>query len=149
MKTHWRLQLIVCCLFVMSLIETVALIGSPAFSQVKDLSQSAPLIVLPTEIISATRYELLLSDLPVSATVITREEILNSPGRSIEELLRGVAGVQLPLNNSDVIFPLLSSIASAASASAIPPHARWYWSMEYPRTAASLATYFGTACQSP
>jgi iron complex outermembrane receptor protein len=86
--------------------------GSPAFSQVTDPSQTqtAP-IVLPTEVISATRYERPLSDLPVSATVITREEIVNSPGRSIEEVLRGVAGVQLPLDNSDVVFPLLPSIA--------------------------------------
>ena len=43
------------------------------------------------EVISATRYERPLSGLPLSATVITREEILNFPGRTIDGSLRGVA----------------------------------------------------------
>ena len=49
------------------------------------------------EVISATRYERPLSGLPLSATVITREDILNSPGRSIDDSLRNVAGIQLQL----------------------------------------------------
>jgi len=87
------------------------LIGSQAFSQVTDPSQTTTPITLPPVVISATRSERPLSGLPVSATVITREDILNSPGRTIDESLRGVAGVQLPFDNADVIFPLQPSIA--------------------------------------
>jgi outer membrane receptor protein involved in Fe transport len=67
--------------------------------------------VLPPVVVSATRTERSLADLPVSATVITREEIMNSPGRFIEESLRAVAGVQLPGDSADFIFPLVPSIA--------------------------------------
>jgi outer membrane receptor for ferrienterochelin and colicin len=66
---------------------------------------------LPTEVISATRYERPLSGLPLSATVITREDIINSPGRSIDDSLRNVAGIQLQLDSADVVFPIIPSIA--------------------------------------
>jgi hypothetical protein len=87
-------------------------LSSPALSQVTDpaQTQSAP-ILLPTEVISATRYERPLNELPLSATVITREDILNSPGRTIDDSLRNVAGIQLHLDSADVIFPIIPSIA--------------------------------------
>jgi outer membrane receptor protein involved in Fe transport len=66
---------------------------------------------LPPVVVSATRTERSLADLPVSATVISREDIMNSPGRSIEENLRALAGVELPFDNSAMIFPLQPSIA--------------------------------------
>jgi outer membrane receptor protein involved in Fe transport len=87
------------------------LIGSQAFSQTTDPSQPSEPITLPTEVISATRYERPLSGLPLSATVITREDILNSPGRSIDDSLRNVAGIQLQLDSADVVFPIIPSIA--------------------------------------
>jgi outer membrane receptor protein involved in Fe transport len=62
-------------------------------------------------VISATRYERPLSGLPLSATVITREDIINSPGRSIDDSLRNVAGIQLQLDSADVVFPIIPSIA--------------------------------------
>ena len=92
--------------WIAAFVTAALLIGSQAFSQVTDPSQPAEPITLPTEVISATRYERPLSGLPLSATVITREDILNSPGRTIDESLRNVAGVQLPFDNADVIFPL-------------------------------------------
>ena len=67
--------------------------------------------ILPPVVVSATRTDRTLADLPVSATVITREQIMNSPGRSIDESLRAIAGVELPGDNADFIFPLLPSIA--------------------------------------
>jgi hypothetical protein len=85
MKAGWRLRLKKGLFFVWCMTETAALISSPAFSQAIDSSQIIPPITLATEIIAATRYEHLLSELPVSATVIKRKDILNSPGRSAEE----------------------------------------------------------------
>jgi outer membrane receptor protein involved in Fe transport len=60
---------------------------------------------------AAAAYSRTLTDLPLSATVVPREEVLDSPGRSVEESLRYVAGVNLQRDNSDVIFPLVPSIA--------------------------------------
>ena len=60
---------------------------------------------------AAAAYARTLTDLPVSATVLPREEVLDTPGRTIEESLRYVAGVNLQRDNSDVIFPLNPSIS--------------------------------------
>jgi outer membrane cobalamin receptor len=105
--SHLLLQLYWLTVFV----AAAFLIGSQAFSQTTDPSQPAEPITLPTEVISATRYERPLSGLPLSATVVTREDINNSPGRSIDDSLRNVAGIQLPLDSADVVFPLNPSIA--------------------------------------
>jgi len=63
------------------------------------------------QVSAAASYARSLADLPVSATVVPREELINSAGRSIEESLRYVAGVNLQRDNSDVMFPLNPSIA--------------------------------------
>ncbi len=67
--------------------------------------------VLPDVVVTATRTERRIDGLPISVTVIDREAIGAAAGRSIEELLRGVAGVQLPLENSATVFPINPSIA--------------------------------------
>jgi outer membrane receptor protein involved in Fe transport len=89
----------------------VVLLASVAFGQVATPPAREAPTVLPPVVISATRGERSVEDLPVSATVITRDEIINAPGRSVEEVLRGVASVQLQAGSSDVVFPLLPSIA--------------------------------------
>jgi outer membrane receptor protein involved in Fe transport len=66
---------------------------------------------LPPVVVSATRGERSVEDLPVSATVIEREEIVHSPGRSIEEVLRAQPGVQLHFDNSDVLFSLIPTLS--------------------------------------
>ena len=90
---------------------TVMLLTSVAFGQGIAPSAGEKPAVLPEVVISATRTERSVTDLPVSATVITREEIINSAGHSAEEVLRGIASVQLQPDNSDVVFPLNPSIA--------------------------------------
>lgn len=67
--------------------------------------------ILPDVVVTATRTERPIDGLPISATVIDRKAIELAPGRSIEESLRGVAGIQLPLENSATVFPLNPSIA--------------------------------------
>jgi outer membrane receptor protein involved in Fe transport len=60
---------------------------------------------------AAARVDRSAVDLPVSATVIPRRELLNSPNPTIDEELRYVAGVNLQRDSSDLIFPVIPSIA--------------------------------------
>jgi outer membrane receptor protein involved in Fe transport len=62
--------------------------------------------------VSATRAgERSVYDLPLSVSVLPREEIEASPARTPDELLRGVAGVQLQLVNSTSGFPAIPGVA--------------------------------------
>ena len=65
----------------------------------------APLVV------SATRSERPLEGLPVSASVIARGDLIESSTRTVDDALRAVPGVQLPLDSAATIFPLQPSIA--------------------------------------
>ena len=77
--------------------------------------QSSETATLPPVVVSATRGgPLPAEELPVSVTVISREEIEASPGTTIDEILRTVPGIQLPLSNSNVMFPAHPSISSGA-----------------------------------
>ncbi|MDZ4144269.1 MAG: TonB-dependent receptor [Burkholderiales bacterium] len=62
-------------------------------------------------VISATRSIQPLEGLPVSASVFTRDEVQAVAGQTIDEILRGVAGVQLPGESASAVFPLNPSIA--------------------------------------
>ncbi|HWZ70233.1 MAG TPA: TonB-dependent receptor [Casimicrobiaceae bacterium] len=46
--------------------------------------------------VTATRSELGAADEPVSASVVTREQILSTPAQAIDDVLRTVVGVNLP-----------------------------------------------------
>jgi outer membrane receptor protein involved in Fe transport len=63
------------------------------------------------EVSAATRYERSAADVPVSVTIIPRKEVLASPGRTIDDDLRYVAGVNMQRDSADVIFPVIPSIA--------------------------------------
>lgn len=67
--------------------------------------------ITDTIIISATRGERDSAPLPISTSVLDRDTILATPATSIDELLRGVPGVQLPLSNSNANFPANPSVA--------------------------------------
>lgn len=63
-------------------------------------------------VVSASRsVERVAQDLPLSVTVITREQIEASPGRTLDELLRTVVGIQLPAQNSSNVFPVNPSVS--------------------------------------
>jgi len=87
------------------------LAAAPSWAQTAPASDDATATSTQTVIISATRSERRLNDLPLSATVISRDAITMAPGRSIDDLLRGVPSVQLPADNADTLFPLIPSIA--------------------------------------
>ncbi|MCM3869873.1 MAG: TonB-dependent receptor [Pyrinomonadaceae bacterium] len=76
-----------------------------------DFQLAAGGVAAEVTISAATRYERSTEDLPLSVTVIPRREILNSPGQTIDDELRYVAGVNLQRDNADVIFPVNPSIA--------------------------------------
>jgi len=52
-------------------------------------------IMLGEVVVTATRYEELISEVPAHVTVITKEEIQNSPAQNIPELLRTVTGIHV------------------------------------------------------
>ena len=51
-------------------------------------------------VISATRSERSLADVPAGVTVITREQIEQIPGQALDDVLRTVPGLDLPLMSS-------------------------------------------------
>ncbi len=50
-----------------------------------------------TIVVTATRSERTVSELPVSATVVTEAEIRSAPARSVDDLVRTIPGVHMPL----------------------------------------------------
>lgn len=50
---------------------------------------------LPHIVVSASRDEATLAEMPQSTTIITRQQIDNSPAQSLDQLLRNVAGINL------------------------------------------------------
>jgi outer membrane receptor protein involved in Fe transport len=54
-------------------------------------------VVEETVLVTATRSERAVSELPVSATVVTEEEIRETPARSVDDVVRTIPGVHLSL----------------------------------------------------
>ena len=66
----------------------------------------------PEEIIvTATRNQRPLSEVPMSVTVLTRDEVLQSPAQAVDDLLRIVPGVNLPAASSLVSHPTSQSVS--------------------------------------
>lgn len=79
-----------------------AIVLQSALVAAQDTPTSAPPVsqteTLPPVVISVTRGgPRSAEELPVSVTVITREEIEASPSLSVDEILRNVPGIQLQL----------------------------------------------------
>jgi outer membrane receptor protein involved in Fe transport len=52
-------------------------------------------IELPSVVVSASRDDATLADIPQSTTIITRRDIDSSPAQTLDQLLRNVAGINL------------------------------------------------------
>jgi outer membrane receptor protein involved in Fe transport len=76
-----------------------------------DFELAAGSIEAQVTVSAASRIERSVDDLPVSATVVPRKDVLNSPGPTIDDELRYTAGVNLQRDNADIIFPVIPSIA--------------------------------------
>lgn len=61
--------------------------------------------------VTATRSERSAEDVPVSVTVVPREEIEQSPTRTFDDTLRTVVGLNLPLGNSNLIQPTTNNVS--------------------------------------
>jgi outer membrane receptor for ferrienterochelin and colicins len=70
------------------------IVTASAFAQSPSPPAEQDIPTLPPVVVSGTRTERSAEDLPVSASVVPRDQIVNSPGRSIEENLRGLAGLR-------------------------------------------------------
>lgn len=62
-------------------------------------------------VVTATRSERSAEDVPVSVTVVPREEIIESPTRTLDDTLRSVVGLNLPLGNSNLIQPTTNNVS--------------------------------------
>jgi len=61
--------------------------------------------------VTATRSDRSATDLPVSATVLPRKAIENAPARTLDDALRGVIGLNLPLGSSNTIQPTTNRVS--------------------------------------
>jgi len=82
-------------------------VGIPAFAESEPVGEAGQ---SPEEIIvTATRNQRPLSQIPMSVTVLTRDEVLQSPAQAVDDLLRIVPGVNLPAASSLVSHPTSQS----------------------------------------
>jgi len=61
--------------------------------------------------VSATRTEQSLTDVPVSVTVVPKEALERAPSRTLDDALRTVVGLNLPLGNSNLIQPTTNHVS--------------------------------------
>ena len=69
----------------------LGLIGAP-------LSAWSAEVEVGQVVVTATKTEVEVSDVPQSLTVITREEILRAPDRTVGEIIHRAAGVEVSQN---------------------------------------------------
>jgi len=62
-------------------------------------------------VVTATRSERSTADIPVSVSVVTEEQLEQSPTRTLDDALRTVVGLNLPLGNSDIIQPTTNNVS--------------------------------------
>ncbi|HEX7705979.1 MAG TPA: TonB-dependent receptor [Thermoanaerobaculia bacterium] len=90
----------------LTVILSLLLLGSSPNPAIADAEQQeAPPKVEETILVTATRSERALNQLPMSATVVTEERLETAPVRSIDDLLRGIAGVQPSIVSSSGSTP--------------------------------------------
>ena len=90
-------------LICMSLLAFIVVHACPAraFAQ----SSGAEPVVLPPIVSTATRSERSIADLPVSVTVLDREQIQTAPAYATDDILRNVPSLNMPLGSTIVQHP--------------------------------------------
>ena len=66
---------------------------------------------LDTVLVTATRSEVTLSQIPESATVVGSDQIRQTPAKSLDDVLRTVASVNLPIAASYQLHPTADSVS--------------------------------------
>ena len=62
-------------------------------------------------VVTATRGERSAEDVPVSVTLVPREVLEQAPTRTLDDALRPVVGLTLPLGNSNLIQPTTNNVS--------------------------------------
>ena len=62
-------------------------------------------------VVTATRTERSLEDLPVSTTVVPREVIEETPAHTLPDALRTIVGLNLPLPSSNLVYPTTNRVS--------------------------------------
>ena len=96
--------------------HSVALIGS-CLALVLAVSANAERETRPVNagteeiVVTATRNQRPLSQVPMSVSVLGRDEILETPAQAVDDLLRTVPGVNLPAGSSLVTHPTSQAVS--------------------------------------
>ena len=77
---------------------------------------------LPEVVVSATRSERSIADVPASVTVISRERIRDTPGDSIDDVIRTVPGLELPIASSYQLHPTSNFPSMLGTKNSITSH---------------------------
>jgi outer membrane receptor protein involved in Fe transport len=80
-------------------------------SSVVDVQLALAAFSQSVEVVAATGYARSASELPLSASVVTRETARATAARTVDGLLRHVASVQLQGDDADAVHPLVPSLA--------------------------------------
>jgi len=94
----------------------------PAIALAQQPPSSSETSSLDRVVVTATRTERSLADVPASVTVISRDEIAATPGQSVDDVLR-VAGVEMSLIPSYQNHPTSSLISMRGLNSGVTSHA--------------------------
>ena len=81
---------------------------SPGRTESENTDESQQPRLEETVVVSATRSPRLAEELPVSTSVLTRADVQESPGVSVDEVLRSVPGIAITPTNSRVHYPTRS-----------------------------------------
>ena len=73
-------------------------------------------------VITATRTEQVITDVPLSVSVITEEQIAATPAQSVDELLQTVSGLELTLAASYLLHPTSSFPGMLGTKTGITSH---------------------------
>lgn len=76
-------------------LRTAILAGALFCAASNTLAEEIPFFVLPTVVVTPQRFEAAPDSAPASVTVITREQIANSPAGTIPDLIARQAGINL------------------------------------------------------
>ena len=79
-------------------------------------------IRLSPVVVSATKSERNIEDIPQSVTVISKEQIAATPAQSVDEVLQSVSGMNLTLASSYQLHPIYSFPAMMGGRSGITSH---------------------------
>lgn len=85
-------------------VACLGVVLSPELVRAQDPTPTAPMN-LPPVVVSATRSERTVADQPMSVTVVEKEQIEETPGNALDDVLRTTVGINLPFLASYQIHP--------------------------------------------